>query len=107
MLISGVLIGLTSMNWIDPATSLVIVAVIAVGTWGLLKESLKLSLLGVPPGIEHKAVDAWLRGEPGVTGVHDPPHLAALDHRDCAHCPSRHAPPAIPATTISCAWATS
>ncbi len=71
VLVSGVLIGLTGMNWIDPATSLIIVAVIAVGTWGLLKESLKLSLLGVPPGIEHGAVDSWLRAEPGVTGVHD------------------------------------
>jgi cobalt-zinc-cadmium efflux system protein len=71
VLISGLLILLTGKLWIDPVTSLIIVVVIAIGTWGLLKESVKLSLLGVPPGIDHIKVDAYLRGATGVTDVHD------------------------------------
>jgi cobalt-zinc-cadmium efflux system protein len=71
VLISGLLILLTGKLWIDPVTSLIIVVVIAIGTWGLLKESVKLSLLAVPPGIDHIKVDAYLRGATGVTDVHD------------------------------------
>ncbi len=71
VLVSGVLIGLTGLLWIDPVTSLVIVVVIAIGTWGLLKDSVKMSLLGVPPGIDHEQVEAYLGSEPGVSAVHD------------------------------------
>jgi len=71
VLVSGLLIGWTGLLWIDPVTSLLIVGVIAVGTWGLLKDSVKMSLLGVPPSIDHHQVGVYLRGQPGVTGVHD------------------------------------
>lgn len=71
VLISGVLIGATGLVWIDPVTSLLIVLVIAIGTWGLLKESVKMSLLAVPEGIDSEGVDAYLRAAPGVTNVHD------------------------------------
>lgn len=71
VLVSGLLILLTGRLWIDPVTSLVIVVVIAIGTWGLLKESVKMSLLGVPQGIDHMQVDSYLRGATGVTDVHD------------------------------------
>jgi cobalt-zinc-cadmium efflux system protein len=71
VLISGLLIGWTGLLWIDPVTSLLIVGVIAIGTWGLLKDSVKMSLLGVPPSIDHNQVRVYLGGQPGVTGVHD------------------------------------
>jgi cobalt-zinc-cadmium efflux system protein len=71
VVISGLLILSTGLHWIDPVTSLIIVGVIAIGTWGLLKDAVKLSLLGVPPGIDHGKVTAFLAAEPGVTGVHD------------------------------------
>src|SRR3546814_4622741 len=44
VVVAGVAIGLTGLLWIDPAISLVIVAVIVWGTWGLLRESVTLSL---------------------------------------------------------------
>jgi len=71
VLVSGLLIGWTGFLWIDPATSLAIVAVIAIGTWGLLKDSVKMSLLGVPPSVDPNQVTVYLRGQPGVTEVHD------------------------------------
>ena len=44
VVLAGLAIILTGLYWIDPAMSLVIVAVIAIGTWGLLRESIKLAL---------------------------------------------------------------
>jgi cobalt-zinc-cadmium efflux system protein len=68
---AGLLIMATGRQWIDPLTSLVITAVIALGSWGLLRDSVKLGLLGVPDGIDEAAVGAFLKTQPGVSAVHD------------------------------------
>lgn len=61
----------TGWLWIDPAASLAIVAVIVWGSWQLLKDSLALSLGGVPAGVDAQAVRTFLAGRPGVAGLHD------------------------------------
>lgn len=71
VVIAGAAILLTGVTWIDPATSLVIVAVIAWGTWGLLKDSVKMGLLAVPEGISEEEVRAYLSRLPGVAAIHD------------------------------------
>ncbi|WP_394270690.1 cation diffusion facilitator family transporter [Qipengyuania sp.] len=71
VVIAGLLIISTGAAWIDPAVSLVIVAVIAWGTWGLLKDSVAMSMLAVPKGISESEVRAYLASLPGVAGVHD------------------------------------
>ena len=71
VVLAGLAIARTGALWIDPVTSLVIVAVIAWGTWGLLKEAVKLGLAGVPAGINEGAVRDFLLGQPGVHAVHD------------------------------------
>ena len=71
VVIAGVLVVLTGKAWIDPVTGLAIVAVIAWGTWGLLKDALKMALLAVPEGIDEAAVRAFLSARPGVSAVHD------------------------------------
>ena len=71
VVLAGLAILLTGQTWIDPVTSLGIVALIGWGTWGLLKDSLKLGLLGVPEGIDEKAVRGFLCALPGVSAVHD------------------------------------
>lgn len=71
VVIAGVAILLTGALWIDPVTSLVIVAVIAWGTWGLAKDSVRLGLNAVPEGICEKSVHAFLAQQDGVTMVHD------------------------------------
>ena len=68
---SGFAMRLTGWSWLDPATSLAVAAVIVAGSWGLLKEAVKLSLDAVPSGIDLRAVEDWLRALPGVTAVHD------------------------------------
>jgi cobalt-zinc-cadmium efflux system protein len=61
----------TGYTWIDPALSLLIVAVILAGTWGLLRDSIDMALDSVPSRIDPAAVRAWLAARPGVTNVHD------------------------------------
>jgi cobalt-zinc-cadmium efflux system protein len=77
VLVSGVLIWFTGFTWLDPAVSLLIVAVILASTWGLLRDSVHLSLDGVPAGVNTSAVLSYLAGQRGVTDVHDL-HIWAL-----------------------------
>lgn len=71
VVVSGGLILLTGWSVIDPVVSLVIVAVILLGTWGLFRESLDLALDAAPTSISVEAVRAALADLPGVTAVHD------------------------------------
>ena len=71
VVVAGLLIIATGATWIDPVTSLVIVAVIGWGTWGLAKDSVKMGLLAVPEGVDEEEVRAYLAGLPGVEAVHD------------------------------------
>jgi cobalt-zinc-cadmium efflux system protein len=70
VVLGGLCILWTGATWIDPALSLVIAAVIVWGTWDLLKQSLTLSLLGVPRGIAVPEVRRMLEEMPGVARVH-------------------------------------
>jgi cobalt-zinc-cadmium efflux system protein len=71
VVVSGLIILKTSLYWIDPALSLVVVAVILRGTWGLLRESVAMALDAVPDGIDAAAVADFLKSRPGVVTVHD------------------------------------
>lgn len=71
VIIAGAAIVLTGKAWIDPAISLVVVAVMVAGTWRLLVASSKLSLGASPDSINPTAVLAALVSEPGVAAVHD------------------------------------
>ena len=71
VVVAGFVILRTGWAWLDPAVSLVIVAVIAIGTWGLLRDSVNMSLQATPPGIDTKDVNAFLLSQPGVTATHD------------------------------------
>ena len=58
-------------TWLDPVVSLVIAAVIVVGTWSLFRQSLHLLFDGVPESVDLPAVQALLESLPGVDRVHD------------------------------------
>ncbi len=73
---AGVVVGalairLTGLTWIDPLLSLAINAMIIVATWQLLRESVAMSLAGVPRSVEMDDVRAYLAKLPGVDGMHD------------------------------------
>lgn len=71
VVIAGGLMLWTGWLWLDAAASLMVVGVIAAGTWGLLKDSVAMALHAVPPGINPEAVSNFLKTLPGVTAVHD------------------------------------
>lgn len=71
VVLAGLAIGVTGWLWLDPAVSLALALVIALGTWGLLRDSVNLALDAVPPGIDPVAVETFLESLPGVAGVHD------------------------------------
>jgi cobalt-zinc-cadmium efflux system protein len=71
VVIGAGVIALTGLQWIDPALSLGIAAVIVFGTWGLLRDSVNLALDGVPREIDVTEVRAWLAAQPGVEEIHD------------------------------------
>ncbi len=71
VVVAGLLIWRTGIGWIDPVVSLVIAALIFWQTWGLLRESVEMSLGAVPRGIDFDAVETALAALPGVARVHD------------------------------------
>jgi cobalt-zinc-cadmium efflux system protein len=68
---AAVAIRFTGADWLDPVTSLVIVAVIAASTWRVLREAAHLAMDGVPVTVATDAVASYLRSLPGVVEVHD------------------------------------
>ncbi len=71
VVVAGLVILLTGWLWLDPLTSLAINAVIVAGTWGLLRNSLGMSMGAVPAGVDPAEVRAFLAARPGVAAVHD------------------------------------
>lgn len=71
VVIAGFAILWTGINWIDPVVSLAISVVIVAGTWSLLRDSMKMTLHGVPPGVDEQAVRQFLEKCPGVCALHD------------------------------------
>lgn len=68
---AGIGMRLTGWTWLDIATSLIIVVVIFAGTWGLLRDALRLALHAVPEGVDMAALRAFLQSRSGVCEVHD------------------------------------
>jgi cobalt-zinc-cadmium efflux system protein len=83
VLVSAIVIMATGFDRLDPIASLAIVAVIGVGTWGLLRESTDLALDAVPEGLDHAAIATFLSALPGVREVHDL-HVWALSTTETA-----------------------
>jgi cobalt-zinc-cadmium efflux system protein len=71
VVVAGLLILWGNWLWLDPAISLVIVAVVFISTWGLLRDSLNYAMDAVPRHIHTDEVRQYLLSLPEVTAVHD------------------------------------
>ncbi|HMU43385.1 MAG TPA: cation diffusion facilitator family transporter [Ignavibacteriaceae bacterium] len=71
VVLAGLMINITGLYIFDPIISLVIVFVITVGTWGLLKDSIHLSMDAVPNKINVSNVKKYLTSLPNVKDIHD------------------------------------
>ncbi len=83
VVIAGIVMIYTEWFWLDSVMSLLLVVVIIFGTWGLLKESLRLTLNGVPKEIDINEVRKYFCNLNGVTDVHDL-HIWAISTTEIA-----------------------
>lgn len=67
---SGILIMIFHLYWLDMAMSFIIVLVIFYSTWNLFKDSLALTLDGVPKGVDLNKVVSEIKEVEGVLDVH-------------------------------------
>ena len=70
LVVGGILIHFTGWIWIDPVLSLIVALVIIWGTWSLMKDTLRLSLNGVPNDIDLEKVREEILESPEVASVH-------------------------------------
>ena len=70
VIISGVIIYFTGWNLADVVISFIIAVVILISTWGLLTESIKLSLNGVPEGINPNEIQKLIEEIPAIEQTH-------------------------------------
>lgn len=83
VIITGVLYLVFGWLWLDPVMSLIIAGVIVIGTWALFKQSLHLTLDGVPDSVNLATVRQYLLDLPMVNTVHDL-HIWALSSSEIA-----------------------
>ena len=83
VVVAGLGILYTGWLWLDPVVSLIISAVIVAGSWGLLRDAIRLSLDAVPAGIDVDRVQSYLARLEGVTEVHDL-HIWAMSTTETA-----------------------
>lgn len=70
IVVGGIVISYTGWYWMDPVLSIAIVLIIVAGTWSLLKESLRLSLDGVPKDIDLEQIKKAAMKLDGVEDIH-------------------------------------
>ncbi|MBC7409014.1 MAG: cation transporter [Arcicella sp.] len=70
LVVGGILIHFTGWIWIDPVLSLIVALVIIWGTWSLMKDTLRLSMDGVPNDIDLEKVRQEILESPEVASVH-------------------------------------
>lgn len=70
VVISGLVISWTGWSVVDPIVGLVVAVVIVISVWSLTRDSLHLSLDGVPRSIELEDVERAMCAVDGVAAVH-------------------------------------
>jgi cobalt-zinc-cadmium efflux system protein len=71
VLAGGWAIFATGRNWVDPALSFGIGALILWSSFGIIRETLNILLEGTPRGMQLARIEAAIRAVPGVNDVHD------------------------------------
>jgi cobalt-zinc-cadmium efflux system protein len=57
-------------RWLDPATALLVGAVVALGAFGLLRDAFNAAMDAVPLGVDQGQVRDFLSAQAGVSAVH-------------------------------------
>ena len=70
LVIGGIIIYFTQWYWIDPLLSIILCIIIIASTWNLLKDSLRLSLDGVPDKVDINKIKEKALEVSGVVAIH-------------------------------------
>ena len=70
VLVSGLVISWTGWTVVDPIVGLAVAGVIVASVWSLTRDSLRLSLDGVPGSIDIAEIERKMEAVPGVRAVH-------------------------------------
>ena len=68
--VSGIIIHYTDLFIIDPIIGIIVAVIILFSTWGLLSESIRLALDGVPKSINPKTIKEDILKTDGVLDIH-------------------------------------
>jgi len=71
VVVAGIFIMAKGWLWIDPVVSLAIVAIIFIGTWGLLRDSFNYAIDAVPKSIDIAGIKQYLMSFDHVHHIHD------------------------------------
>ncbi len=71
VVVAGFLMLLKGWLWVDPMVTLVIVAVIFVGTWNLLRDSVNYAMDAVPKNMDIASIKQYLMHLDKVSCIHD------------------------------------
>ena len=83
VVVAAILIVYTKKMWLDPLVGLLIVSIMLWGTWGLLRDSIRLILDAIPRHIQYPAIKTYLKNISGVKAVHDL-HIWGLSTKEVA-----------------------
>lgn len=70
VVIGGLVISYTGWYWLDPAIGLAIMVIILISTWSLFTDSFKMSVDGVPTGIELDEISRVILSVKHIVNVH-------------------------------------
>jgi cobalt-zinc-cadmium efflux system protein len=83
VVVAGIVMLYTQWMWLDPLVGLSIVLIILYGTWGLLRDSVRLILDAIPHHIDVHGIEDYLKNISGVVKVHDL-HIWGLSTKEIA-----------------------
>lgn len=70
VVVAGIVIKYTGWNLVDPIIGLIIAVIIFISTWNLLRQSLRLSLDGVPEELDVDEIEKGILAVAGVKAIH-------------------------------------
>ncbi len=71
VIVGGLLISVTHLQWIDPLLSVIIAGMIFMSSWSIVRETLHILLEGTPRGIDLAEIRTAMKAVEGVVNVHD------------------------------------
>jgi len=71
VIVGGLVIAVTGLQWIDPLLSLIIAAMILASSWSIVRETLHILLEGTPRSVDLAEIRGAMQSIEGVVNVHD------------------------------------